>query len=279
MSLSRESPAMRAWAMRPKPSTRSSTWSSIATRCRARTWNCCERRELGIETLSYPQVLGRLFEDTSGAAIAGTHGKSTTTAMAGEILATAGLDPTVICGAAPLGRTSGGRLGRGRWLVAEACEYRANFRFLKPQLGVVLGIEADHFDCFSSKRELEAAFAEFAQALPADGMLLLRADCPATRRATANITCAYETFGLTAMATWRATELRERRGLYWLRVRCRERLMCDVKLQRARAAQCVQCLGRGGPGQPLRRQWHGDSPGPGAVLRTFAAARVGFRTR
>ena len=188
-------------------------------------------RELGIETLSYPQMLGRLFAERSGVAVAGTHGKSTTTAMAGEILATAGLDPTVICGAAPLGRATGGRLGGGRWLVAEACEYRANFRFLKPRLGVILGIEADHFDCFGSKRELEAAFAEFAQALPADGVLLVRADCPATRSATADVACACESFGLSAAATWRATELRERRGLYWLRIRCRDRLVCDVKLR------------------------------------------------
>ncbi len=188
-------------------------------------------RELGIETLSYPQLLGRLFAQTGGAAIAGTHGKSTTTAMAGEILATAGLDPTVICGAAPLGQATGGRLGRGRWLVAEACEYRANFRFLKPQLGVILGIEADHFDCFGSKRELEAAFAEFAQALPSEGMLLVRSDCAATRRAMSEVACACESFGLSAAATWRATELRQRRGLYWLRIRCRERLVCDVKLR------------------------------------------------
>ena len=164
-------------------------------------------------------------------------------------------------------------------MVAEACEYRANFRFLKPQLGVVLGIEADHFDCFSSKRELEAAFAEFARHVPADGMLLLRADCPATRRATASITCACETFGLTAMATWRATELRERRGLYSLRIRCRERLMCDVKLHvpglhnvynaLAAAALASHC---GASGTAIRA-------GPGAFCRTCAAAASWFRER
>ncbi len=236
-------------------------------------------RELGIETLSYPQMLGRLFAERSGVAVAGTHGKSTTTAMAGEILATAGLDPTVICGAAPLGRTTGGRLGGGRWLVAEACEYRANFRFLKPRLGVILGIEADHFDCFGSKRELEAAFAEFAQALPADGVLLVRADCPATRSATADVACACESFGLSAAATWRATELRERRGLYWLRIRCRDRLVCDVKLRRAGRPQCLQCPGGRGVGQPLGRRRQRDPPGAGAVSRAVEAAGAGGRGR
>jgi len=91
--------------------------------------------------------------------VAGTHGKSTCTAMAAEILVAAGFDPTVVYGAVPMGATSGGRFGRSRWMLAEACEYRSNFRHLKPQIAVLLGIEMDHFDCFSSPAELEQAFA------------------------------------------------------------------------------------------------------------------------
>jgi UDP-N-acetylmuramate--alanine ligase len=171
------------------------------------------------------------MESRGGVAIAGTHGKSTTTAMVGEILIAAGLDPTVLCGAADLEGKSGGRLGRGRWLLAEACEYRANFRHLEPQIATILGIEPDHFDCFASPRELEAAFAEFAAAVPPDGLVLAREDCAATRRAIEQIECASETFGFGAAAVWRATELRERRGLYSMTIRCRGRLVCNVKLR------------------------------------------------
>jgi UDP-N-acetylmuramate--alanine ligase len=187
-------------------------------------------RELRIETLSYPQALARLMQERQGMAIAGTHGKSTTTAMAAEIVATAGLDPTVVCGAVPLGKSSGGRLGRGRWMLAEACEYQANFRHLKPRVAAILGIEADHFDCFQSEDELERAFADFARTVPAEGLVLARADCEATRRATLGIDATVESFGLGGHATWRASELRERRGLYCFRVRCRERTLCEVKL-------------------------------------------------
>ena len=187
-------------------------------------------RQLGVPTLSYPQMLARLMESRAGVAIAGTHGKSTTTAMTGEILLAAGFDPTVVLGATPIGRTSGGRWGRGRWMVVEACEYRANFRHLKPEMAAILNIEPDHFDTFGSPQELETAFARFAGQIPEEGLVLARAECAATQRAIANLACSSESFGLTPAATWQATELRERRGFYSFRVRCRERFVCDVKL-------------------------------------------------
>ncbi len=188
-------------------------------------------RELGLTTLSYPQMLGRLMASRSGLAVAGTHGKSTTTAMAGNILTAAGFDPTVIYGAAPLGAVCGGRYGRGRWMLAEACEYRANFRHLTPQMGVILGIERDHFDCFPSTESLEAAFAQFAERIADEGLLLVRSDCPTTQRVAAQIHCTTESFGLTGEAAWQATALRERQGYYSFEIRVRGRLLTDVKLQ------------------------------------------------
>lgn len=187
-------------------------------------------RALGVSVLNYPQMLGRLMESQRGAAIAGTHGKSTTTAMAGEILSTAGFDPTVVCGARSIVGNSTGRFGRGRWMLAEACEYRDNFRRLNPQLAVILGIEPDHFDCFATPAELEAAFARFAARVPDDGLVLARADCAATARAIANLRCATESFGFAPSAAWHATELRERQGFYTFQVRYGERMVCEVKL-------------------------------------------------
>jgi UDP-N-acetylmuramate--alanine ligase len=188
-------------------------------------------RQLGISTMSYPQMLGRLMSTRNGVAIAGTHGKSTTTAMAAEILVTAGFDPTVIFGAAPLMSRSGGRLGRSRWMLAEACEYRTNFRYLKPQLAAILNVELDHVDCHPSQADLELAFQRFARRVPREGLVVARDQCTATQRAIAGLDCPSESFGLTPSATWQATALRERRGFYTFQVRCRERLVCDAKLQ------------------------------------------------
>lgn len=187
-------------------------------------------RELGLPTLSYPQMLGQLMQSRRGVAIAGTHGKSTTTAMAGAILTVAELDPTVIYGATPLGAMCGGRHGRGRLVLAEACEYRENFRYLPAELAVVLGIEPDHFDCYENHDALEAAFARFVRSVPAEGLVLSRADCPATQRVVTEVNACSETFGLVPTAVWQATQLRARQGYYSFEIRCQGRLVTDVKL-------------------------------------------------
>jgi len=186
--------------------------------------------ELGIPTLSYFEMIGRLMSGRRGLAVAGTHGKSTTTAMAAEILVSAGCDPTVFCGAAPLGRFSGGRAGRSELVLAEACEYRANFLHLHPQMAVILGIEPDHFDCYDSADRLRHAFAQFAASVPEYGLVLARDDCPATRRATAALGCRTETFGFGAEAVWSARHLQERGGRYSFEVFRDGRSICVVRL-------------------------------------------------
>ncbi len=164
--------------------------------------------ERGIPTLSYFQMLGQLGHGRNLLAVAGTHGKSTVTAMTAHLLVRAGLDPTVVCGATPLGAASGGRAGLGERMLVEACEYRANFLYLHPRQAVILGIEPDHFDCYASLDELEAAFARFAASLPADGRLLARHECPSTRRAAAQARCRVETFGLSPDADWSARDIK-----------------------------------------------------------------------
>ena len=170
--------------------------------------------ELGIPRLSYFEMIGRLMADRHALAVAGTHGKSTTTAMAAEILVAADRDPTVLCGAAALGQTSGGRHGRGEILLAEACEYRANFLHLRPRHAVVTGIEPDHFDYYRSPQELEDAFAQFVRSVPPDGLVLARHDCPITRAVTADLPCRVRTFGFDATADWSARIVSTRRASY-----------------------------------------------------------------
>jgi UDP-N-acetylmuramate--alanine ligase len=171
-------------------------------------------RNLGIRQVSYPTMLGELMKGRDGLAVAGTHGKSTTTAMAAAILVEAGLDPSVIGGGTPLGSDSGGRCGRGRHLLVEACEYRRNFLHLSPRMAALTGIEADHFDCFSSLDDVEAAFAEFVGQLPRGGVLVANADCPVVRRVRQRAKCRVVTFGSEAEADWRAEALVQSGGRY-----------------------------------------------------------------
>lgn len=187
-------------------------------------------RQLGVKTLNYPQAIGQLMQSRTGVAIAGTHGKSTTTALAGEILTRAGMDPTMLVGAAPIGADSGGRYGASRWMLAEACEYRSNFLQLRPEMAAILNIEPDHFDCFATPAELEAAFASFAGQIADSGLLLSRAECATAARVAEQANCSRETFGFSSQATWQATALQERQGYYAFEIRCRQRLVCHTRL-------------------------------------------------
>jgi len=187
--------------------------------------------ELGIPTLSYFEMLGRLMSSRRGLAVAGTHGKSTTTAMAAGLLVGAGLDPTVVCGAAPLGGHSGGRPGRGDLMLVEACEYRGNFLHLPAEQVVILGIEPDHFDYYDSLDQLQRTFARFARSVPQTGLVLAQHECAATARATAGLRCRVETFGFDPGADWSARHLSSRRGAYGFGIFRHGRRLCQVRLQ------------------------------------------------
>ena len=186
--------------------------------------------ELDIPTATYFQVAARLMQNTQGVAIAGTHGKSTTTAMAARIMVDAGLDPTVLCGAAELGRPDGGRAGRDGLFVVEACEYRRNFLYLKPRIAAILNVEPDHFDCYNSTDELHRAFGRFAASVDADGLLLVHNDCQASRRAAAGAACRVETFGFVE-SDWTVRVLDCHRGRYRFLILRNNSPFCDVALK------------------------------------------------
>lgn len=154
--------------------------------------------------MSYPQMLGELMQQGHGIAVAGTHGKSTTTALIGWVLRAAGLDPTVICGAELVGEQRSRRGGHGEPIVVESCEYRRGFLHLAPTSGVLLGVEPDHFDCFADQQELVAAFEQFVDTIPRDGLVLANADCESTSDLTARVQPAAVSMSVRGDATWRA---------------------------------------------------------------------------
>ncbi|MGE5193066.1 MAG: UDP-N-acetylmuramate--L-alanine ligase [Deltaproteobacteria bacterium] len=167
---------------------------------------------VGIPQLSYSQMLGALMRIRKGVCIAGTHGKSTTTAMTGCILTAAGLAAAVVVGAEVREIGVSGWSGSGECFVVESCEFQKSFLDLSPRHAAILGIEPDHFDCYPHFDETIAAFSEFAQRVPGDGRLLIHAGCEASKAACVAAGASVETFsvenaGIESSADWHAADL------------------------------------------------------------------------
>jgi UDP-N-acetylmuramate--alanine ligase len=136
-----------------------------------------EARDTGIQQMSYPELLGKMSKAYSTIAVTGTHGKSTTTAMLGSMLADAGYDPTVIVGSKVDGFEHGNlRMGDGRFLVLEACEYRAHMLEIDPEMIVLTNIHADHLDYYRNIDDIRDAFQSFVDKLEAKGLLIYNAE-------------------------------------------------------------------------------------------------------
>ena len=128
-----------------------------------------------IPVWKYSECLGRLMAEKVGIAVAGTHGKTTTTAMVTTILKETGNDPTFLIGGEHP-RYGSARWGSGAHFVAEACEFDRSFLNMRPRISLVTNIEADHLDYFGSLKEVQRAFADFVALLPEDGFLAFNRD-------------------------------------------------------------------------------------------------------
>lgn len=134
-------------------------------------------KKLGIKLQSYPQALGELTKKYFTIAVAGAHGKSTTTAMIAMILIKAGLDPTVIVGTKLKEfDNSNFRMGESKYLVIEACEYEESFLNYWPKIIVLTNIEREHLDYFKNLNNILKAFKRFIGHLPKSGMLMADGD-------------------------------------------------------------------------------------------------------
>ncbi|MCS7010482.1 MAG: UDP-N-acetylmuramate--L-alanine ligase [Anaerolineales bacterium] len=136
----------------------------------------------GIPVLKRADFLGHLMEGKTGLAVAGTHGKTTTTAMLAWTLMQLGEDPTFIVGSTIHGLGVNAHAGGGRCFVIEADEYDRMFLGLKPVFAIVTSVEHDHPDCYPTPQDFYAAFVEFVHLLPPEGVLIACADEPGARR-------------------------------------------------------------------------------------------------
>ena len=164
-------------------------------------------REAGIEVISRARMLGRLMADKSGIAVAGTHGKTTTTSMVGLLLVEAGLDPTVLTADGDLDIHGNARLGKSGLFLTEACEAFKSFHELHPQIAVVANIEAEHLDCYHSIEGVMGGFRQFLSQIKKGGLAVVCSDCPNARAVIPSIGERVVTYGLTEDADYRAYNL------------------------------------------------------------------------
>ncbi len=129
-------------------------------------------REVGIRTVNYFEALGEVANEYYLIAVAGTHGKTTTTAMLIDILEEASFDPTAIVGALRTKTGSNFRAGKSKYFIVEACEYKRDFLTLQPDVLVITNIEHEHVDYYKNLEDVQDAFHELAMKVPADGAVI-----------------------------------------------------------------------------------------------------------
>jgi len=155
-------------------------------------------RERHIPVVPRAQMLAELMRLKRGIAIAGTHGKTTTTSLVTSILAEGGIDPTFVIGGRLNAAGANARLGSGDFLVAEADESDASFLFLSPVISVVTNIDADHMETYGHDFErLKGAFVDFLSRLPFYGVAVLCGDDPSVRAIMPQVAKQIVTYGLT----------------------------------------------------------------------------------
>ena len=188
-------------------------------------------RDKGIPIVPRALMLAELMRLKEGIAVAGTHGKTTTTSLIASVLAEGGLDPTFVIGGRLLSAGANARLGKGDFLVAEADESDASFLYLTPALAVITNIDADHMETYGHDFErLKRAFVDFAQRLPFYGVAVLCIDDANVRAIAPAITKPIVTYGLSDDARLRASGVANRGGRMRFTVHAARRADLDVEL-------------------------------------------------
>lgn len=168
-------------------------------------------REARLPVVPRAEMLAELMRFRYGIAVAGTHGKTTTTSLIASLLAEGGLDPTFVIGGRLNSAGANARLGAGKYLVAEADESDASFLYLQPMIAVVTNIDADHLSTYGGDFErLRGTFVEFLHHLPFYGLAVLCLDDPEVRRTLPQVNRPVLTYGTSEDCDVRATDIVQR---------------------------------------------------------------------
>jgi UDP-N-acetylmuramate--alanine ligase len=186
-------------------------------------------RDKHIPVVPRALMLAELMRLKQGIAIAGTHGKTTTTSLVASVLAEGGLDPTFVIGGRLTAAGSNARLGAGDFIVVEADESDASFLHLQPVIAVVTNIDEDHMDTYEHDfAKLKQAFVQFLQNLPFYGSAILCADDPHVREILPFVSKPVLTYGTSAEAMVRAEDIRHDGGRMRFRARREKAAALDV---------------------------------------------------
>jgi UDP-N-acetylmuramate--alanine ligase len=164
-------------------------------------------RARGVPVIPRAEMLAELMRLKTGIAVAGSHGKTTTTSMVAHLLAAAGLDPTAVVGGRLNNFGSNAKLGRGELMVVEADESDGSFLRLSPTVAVVTNIDPEHLDHYGDFERLRAAFAEFINRVPFYGLAVLCVDHPTVQGLLPEVEKRHVTYGLGPLADYQATDL------------------------------------------------------------------------
>jgi UDP-N-acetylmuramate--alanine ligase len=156
----------------------------------------------GIRSIKYSDLLGQVMAERFGIAVAGTHGKSTTTAMIAYAMLQCGADPSFVVGGTVPQLGGGSRSGLGTAFIAEACEFDRSYHKLHPRVAVITNIEEDHLDCYKDIDEIVASFRHFAQLVPDDGLILANGQDGRVLQALAGLKMPMEMVALTPGFVW-----------------------------------------------------------------------------
>ncbi|MCK5832554.1 UDP-N-acetylmuramate--L-alanine ligase [bacterium] len=162
----------------------------------------------GITVIPRAEMLAELMRMKFGIAVAGTHGKSTTTSLVGEVLSAGDFDPTIIVGGRVTNLGTNVRIGTSEYLVAEADEFDRSFLKLMPTLAVVTTLEAEHMECYTDMDDLTGAFLEFMNKVPFYGAVILCLDEASLQEILPKINRRVVTYGLSTQSDLRATRIR-----------------------------------------------------------------------
>lgn len=166
-------------------------------------------QEKNVPVVQRAEMLGELMRFRRGIAIAGTHGKTTTTSLVAAVLGAADMDPTFVIGGVVNSHRTNARLGSGEYLVAEADESDASFLHLQPQMAVVTNIDADHMETYGGDFErLRQTYLAFLHNLPFYGMAVLCFDDPEVRRVSAELARPFLSYGISDNVDFRASKIR-----------------------------------------------------------------------
>lgn len=164
--------------------------------------------EKHIPLMDRAHLLGEIMDEyAKSIAVAGTHGKTTTTSMVSEILLAADTDPTITVGGILPTIGSNLKIGHSPYFVAEACEYFDSFLQFRPLVGVILNVESDHLDYFKNLENIRRSFHAFGRCVPAHGAVIINQAIDNVAELTEGLGCTVETFGMTEDAVWQARNI------------------------------------------------------------------------